>query len=68
MTVTIPAKGCHQEESSQQFISVTNPITGEEVGRVPFHTSEEVIAAFERSRAAQKDWAAFTYRQRASVM
>ncbi|HZI19526.1 MAG TPA: aldehyde dehydrogenase family protein [Pyrinomonadaceae bacterium] len=45
-----------------------DPATGEEVGRVPARTAEEVVAAVARARAAQKGWAALGFRERGAVV
>src|SRR5918911_701275 len=45
-----------------------DPATGEEVGRAPLRTSEEVAEAVKRARQAQKEWAAESYRARASLI
>jgi succinate-semialdehyde dehydrogenase/glutarate-semialdehyde dehydrogenase len=45
-----------------------DPATGEEVGRAPLSTPEDVSRAVERARAAQKSWAALSFRERASVV
>lgn len=45
-----------------------DPATGEEVGRVPLRTAEEVAAAVERARAAQKSWGALSFRERGAVV
>ncbi|HEV3468956.1 MAG TPA: aldehyde dehydrogenase family protein [Pyrinomonadaceae bacterium] len=56
-----------QAETPREVISY-DPATGEEVGRVPLATSEEVAAAVERARAAQKGWGAHSFRERAAVV
>jgi acyl-CoA reductase-like NAD-dependent aldehyde dehydrogenase len=45
-----------------------NPATGEEVGRVPLATAEEVVEAVKRARLAQTAWAAQSYNARASLV
>jgi acyl-CoA reductase-like NAD-dependent aldehyde dehydrogenase len=45
-----------------------DPATGEEVGRAPLCSDEEVNAAAERARAAQKGWAALSFRERAAAV
>ena len=45
-----------------------DPATGEEVGRVPSRSAEEVRAAVARAREAQKGWGARGYRERAAVV
>jgi acyl-CoA reductase-like NAD-dependent aldehyde dehydrogenase len=45
-----------------------DPATGEEIGRVPLCTAEEVRGAVVRARAAQKGWAAQSFRERGRVV
>lgn len=45
-----------------------NPATGEEVGRVPLSTPEDVSRAVARARDARRSWAALSFRERASVV
>lgn len=54
-------------EAAREVVSY-DPATGEEVGRVPLRSAEEVAAAVERARAAQKDWGALSFKERAAVV
>ena len=45
-----------------------DPATGEEIGRVPSRSAEEVRAAVARAREAQKAWGALSYRERAGIV
>jgi acyl-CoA reductase-like NAD-dependent aldehyde dehydrogenase len=45
-----------------------DPATGEEVGRAPLASVDDVSRAVERARAARKSWAALSFRERASVV
>jgi acyl-CoA reductase-like NAD-dependent aldehyde dehydrogenase len=45
-----------------------NPATGEEVGRVPLMTAEEVAKAVRRARQAQSSWGQQSYGARAAVV
>ncbi|HEX8559509.1 MAG TPA: aldehyde dehydrogenase family protein [Pyrinomonadaceae bacterium] len=45
-----------------------DPATGEEVGRAPLRSAEEVAAAVARARAAQKSWGALSFRERGAVV
>ena len=45
-----------------------DPATGEEVGRAPLRSAEEVRAAVARARAAQKAWAEASYAERGRVV
>lgn len=55
-------------QASAQMIPVMNPVTGQEAGRVPRCSPDDVIAAVDRARAAQAAWAASPFRERAGVM
>lgn len=54
--------------SKESTITITSPVTGEIIGQVPRHSPEDVAAAVERVRAAQPEWAARSFRQRARVI
>lgn len=56
-----------QTETTREVVSF-NPATGEEVGRVPLRSAEEVAVAVARARVAQKDWAARSFRERGDVV
>ena len=45
-----------------------DPAAGEEVGRAPLSSAEDVRRAVARAREAQKSWAALRFRERASVV
>jgi acyl-CoA reductase-like NAD-dependent aldehyde dehydrogenase len=45
-----------------------NPATGEEIGRVPHSTMEDVERAVGRARVAQPAWAALSFRQRRKII
>jgi succinate-semialdehyde dehydrogenase/glutarate-semialdehyde dehydrogenase len=45
-----------------------NPSTGEENGRVPLTCASEVVAALDKARAAQGDWARLSYSERARLI
>jgi succinate-semialdehyde dehydrogenase/glutarate-semialdehyde dehydrogenase len=45
-----------------------DPATGEEVGRAPLSTPEDVSRAVARAREARKSWAALSFRERAFVV
>jgi succinate-semialdehyde dehydrogenase/glutarate-semialdehyde dehydrogenase len=45
-----------------------DPATGEEIGRAPLATLEDVRQAVSRARAAQPVWASLTFRDRARVI
>ncbi|WP_305884659.1 NAD-dependent succinate-semialdehyde dehydrogenase [Oceanicola sp. 502str15] len=49
-------------------IEVTNPSTGEVIGRVPKLGAKETDEAIEAARIAQKDWAKRTAEERANVL
>ncbi|HJQ31580.1 MAG TPA: aldehyde dehydrogenase family protein [Pyrinomonadaceae bacterium] len=54
-------------EAAREIVSY-DPATGEEVGRVPLRSADEVAAAVARARAAQKGWGARSFRERAGVV
>jgi acyl-CoA reductase-like NAD-dependent aldehyde dehydrogenase len=45
-----------------------DPATGDEVGRAPLSTPEDVSRAVARARGVQKAWAALSFRERAAVV
>ncbi len=54
-------------DSHNEIIS-RNPANGEELGRVPIHTREDVDAFVLRARVAQKSWANQSFKQRAAII
>ena len=62
MAQSIPAK-----LETAELIS-RDPATGEEIGRAPQTMPEDVARAVGRARAAQRDWAATSFRARARLM
>lgn len=56
------------EIKERREIVSLNPATGEEVGRERVSTDAEVREAVERARAAQKSWAALSYRERGRIV
>ncbi len=57
----------NQLAQKKEIISY-DPATGEEVGRAPQCTTDEVKEAVARARLAQPAWAAMTYKERARVI
>lgn len=57
-----------QPVAAPSEIIVTNPATGQEVGRAPIFTPEQVAAAVARARTAQSAWATRPYAERAQVI
>ncbi len=55
-------------EPGTEAIEVTNPATGEVLGRVPKASREDTRRAIEAANAAFPDWAARTARERSTVM
>ncbi len=53
-----------QAEAATSEIVSYDPATGGEVGRAPLGTAEDVARSVERARAAQKSWAALSFRER----
>ena len=62
-TQTLPA----QEQKITEVISY-DPGTGEEIGRAPLMSAEDVREAVAKARQAQPAWAGRSYRQRARVI
>src|SRR4029453_4738936 len=59
-TQTLPTQSTRATE-----IVCCDPATGEEIGRAPFCSAEEVQRAVQRARVAQPAWASLSFRQRA---
>src|SRR5947209_1380442 len=53
--------------SAREVVSY-DPATGEEIGRVPLCSPEDVAQAVARAREAQKGWGALSFRARAGVV
>ena len=60
---TLPVKA----ETQREIVSY-DPGTGEEIGRAPLCSSEQVKAAVEGARAAQPAWANLSFRQRRRII
>jgi len=56
-----------QAEQVREIVSY-DPATGEEIGRAPLSTSEQVKEAVRRARAAQPAWARLSFRERTRVV
>jgi succinate-semialdehyde dehydrogenase/glutarate-semialdehyde dehydrogenase len=56
-----------ETRAAREIISY-NPATGEEVGRAPLGSSDDVERAVARVRAARKSWGALKFRERARVV
>ncbi|MDQ3919930.1 MAG: aldehyde dehydrogenase family protein [Acidobacteriota bacterium] len=56
------------EASPAREVVSYDPATGEEIGRVPLGSEQDVARAVERARAAQKAWGALGFRERAGVV
>ncbi len=67
MATQITETSVTKTEAAREVVSY-DPSTGEEVGRVPLRSAEEVKAAVARARAAQKAWGASSFRERAAVV
>ncbi|HEX8293168.1 MAG TPA: aldehyde dehydrogenase family protein, partial [Pyrinomonadaceae bacterium] len=65
--ITQTANTVPQTGPAREVVSY-DPATGEEVGRVPLRSAEEVGAAVARARAAQKGWGARAFKERAEVV
>jgi succinate-semialdehyde dehydrogenase/glutarate-semialdehyde dehydrogenase len=70
-TQTINAEAITHEApdaDEREMIVSYDPATNEEIGRVPVRTAEEVRAAVERAREAQRGWAKLSYGERGGVV
>ena len=69
MTALVEPSAIPTEATSPlgNILNVTCPISGDLVGQVPVSTSDDVIQSVLKARAAQKEWAAKSLRQRARV-
>src|SRR5688500_7308330 len=54
--------------SSLDQIAVKNPITSEEIGKIPITSADEVRAAAGRARAAQPAWEGRGVKERAALL
>lgn len=57
-----------QVKAARDEIVSLDPATGEEIGRVPLGSAEDVARAIERARAAREAWAKLSFRARAAVI
>ncbi|HEV2911837.1 MAG TPA: aldehyde dehydrogenase family protein [Pyrinomonadaceae bacterium] len=55
------------EKASPDIVSY-DPATGEEIGRAPSATAEDVARAVRRAREAQSDWARLSFRERGRMV
>ena len=62
------AQAAEALDLERRFITITNPATLEKVAEIPVTTSPELAAAEARARAAQKDWARLSFRDRADAL
>src|SRR6266511_13118 len=62
-TQTLPA----ENKRAGEIVSY-DPATGEEIGRAPLCSAEDVEQAVRRARAAQPAWARLSFRQRSRVI
>src|ERR1043166_7243108 len=66
--VEATANEARAEAPSAREVISYDPATGEEIGRVPLRTGEDVARAVGRARAAQKGWGALGFGERARVV
>src|SRR4051812_9156282 len=67
ITETATGTAATASDVRRELISY-DPATGEEVGRAPLSTPEDVSRAVARAGDAQKGWAALSFRERAAVV
>jgi malonate-semialdehyde dehydrogenase (acetylating)/methylmalonate-semialdehyde dehydrogenase len=60
--------GAWRESAAKASLPVTNPASGEEIGRVPLSTATDVDAAVQAARAAFPKWRATPAPERARVL
>ena len=54
--------------STQQTLTVTNPVTGDVVGRISEHSADEVAEMVQRARYAQPEWNALGFHARGRLL
>ncbi|HWW75254.1 MAG TPA: aldehyde dehydrogenase family protein [Pyrinomonadaceae bacterium] len=67
-TAATRSEGADARPGAAREIISYDPSTGEEVGRVPLRSADEVAAAVARARSARKNWGALPFRERADVV
>jgi acyl-CoA reductase-like NAD-dependent aldehyde dehydrogenase len=67
-STTTDATGATKATTEATEIVSRNPATGEEIGRVPVRSAEDVALAVERARRAQKSWRELSYGERGRVV
>lgn len=55
-------------ETGDKFLPVTNPSTGEEIGKIPSLGAKETHDAIKAAEKAQKDWSQTTAKHRSDVL
>lgn len=60
--------GRWHEAGADEGIPVTNPATGDVIGRVPSLEADDVLYALQQAQRAQAEWAKRTAKERASVL
>lgn len=65
---TIAQLGQQNSLNNRPEIPVTNPITGQIIGKVPQSTDQDVREAVERARAAQPHWGSVDVKQRCRIV
>lgn len=68
MTTSPQAQGSWSGAGAARDIECLNPATGETLGRMPAASPDEVAAAVERARQAQRRWAQSSFAQRRAVL
>lgn len=58
----------NKEPVQRKEIVSLDPATGEELGRVPQSTPDQIIATVQRARTAQPDWAGFSFKERRQII
>ena len=68
ITETVTATATATTTDARREVISYDPSTGEEVGRVPLATADDVSRAVARAKEAQKSWGALSFRERANVV
>jgi len=67
-TIENAVAGQRYVSSSERFAQIFNPATGEQIGKVPLSTNDEIDAAVAAAKAAQPAWGSLPPAKRARVM
>lgn len=63
-----PEQAQQTRQTDHEMITVTNPVTGVNLGQIAVTTAEEVQAAYARAKAAQPAWEALGVKARSNLL